>query len=169
MKNKLLYSLLILQIIFFACWIGFNEHILRSTASKIIILETVPVDPRDFLSGNYFILNYSFSRFNAKVQEKNFDEKKKTVYLVLKNDGEYFKEEYITTSKPAVSGDEIFIRGKRNSKWSKIADYGIGRYYINEKRIEPKRTDKVDVEVAVNRYGVARVSKVFVNGEEFRQ
>ena len=51
---------LILQLLFFAAWGGFLLSS-RNSDSPEFYLETVPVDPRDLISGTYVALTYDLA------------------------------------------------------------------------------------------------------------
>ena len=61
-RNKiLLLAVVIFQLVFFSGWYLLESAKLSDPKSKVILVRIVPVDPRDFISGNYMILNYEFS------------------------------------------------------------------------------------------------------------
>ena len=60
-KNKLLFLVVAIQALFFIGWYYLEYNKLHNPSSKVILVKTIPVDPRDYLSGNYFTLRYEFS------------------------------------------------------------------------------------------------------------
>ncbi|MSU71171.1 MAG: DUF2157 domain-containing protein [Opitutus sp.] len=52
-----------LQVALLVGWVGYHEW--NRTTAPTILLETVPVDPRDLLRGDYMILSYKISRVPA--------------------------------------------------------------------------------------------------------
>lgn len=171
-KKIILLVALGVQILFFGGWILQNEINISENRTTKILLRAVPADPRNLISGNYFILSYDFSTMKTWKRELSkydwnwdmvdFDENKKTIYLVMKSDGDYYVPKYFTSKKPVnLEADEVFLKGR--NAWR--SDFGIGRFYINENTIEPKVEDKIEVLVAVSKDGTARILQVYVNDE----
>jgi len=157
-----------LQVIFFISWSLSEESKLSNPKAKTILLETMPVDPRDYLSGNYFTLSYAI-RMSGKFQEnrKNRNFGNKSIFAVLKKQGNYYVPDYISLDKPEkVRGDQAVIKGQMNG-WD--ISYGIEKYFINENTKTPARSDKVDVLVNVDEDGSVRIIKLYVNDREFNQ
>jgi uncharacterized membrane-anchored protein len=135
---------------------------------KTVLLETVPVDPRDFLRGDYVILRYKISDLDLrKIQsEKPYYRRGETVYVKLEPKGKFWEAVAIKTKKP-LSGEGLFIKGK--VQYPQLAvNYGIESYFVPEgegKDIEQSmRGNKspVEVEVLVDSSGNALIKKVTV-------
>lgn len=169
-KNKLLFLVVAIQILFFTGWYCLEHSRLHNPSSKVILVKTIPVDPRDYLSGNYLTLRYEFTdlwRFKSKnknIQEASNNE----IYTVLKKDGSWYVPDYISLEKPLVRDDQIAIKGKYTGSFGRI-EYGIEKYFINENTKEPKREDKVEVLLTVGDDFTARIKGLIVNGTEFQQ
>jgi uncharacterized membrane-anchored protein len=97
------------------------------------LLETLPVDPTDFLRGDYVELDYEISdigRFiHREGSQKDYDAEDSEIYvsLTLDDDG--------IASVSGVSAERpsgLYLKG-RVSGWNKNScDYGLGVYYIPE-------------------------------------
>jgi len=166
-KNKLLLIVAILQISFFICWYWLENNKLQNPKSQEILVKTTPLDPRDYLSGNYFILNYEISNINNYKDNKKIDKSKSTeIYAVLKKDKEWFVADYITINRPKVREDQVAIKGTINPDSANII-FGIEKYFINENTNEPNRDKKIEVLLIIGDDYSARIKAVLVDGVEF--
>ena len=52
-----------LQVLFLLGWAAYHER--ERASATVVLLETVPVDPRDLLRGDYMILGYKIGRVPA--------------------------------------------------------------------------------------------------------
>jgi uncharacterized membrane-anchored protein len=169
-KNKLLLLVVIIQVLFFIGWYCLEHNKLYNPESKTIMVKTVPVDPRDYLSGNYLTLRYEFNdlwRFKGKsrnIKEASGNE----IYAVLKKDGSWYVPDYVSLERPLVRDDQVVIKGKYTGNFGFI-EYGVEKYFINENTKEPKREDKVEVILIVGDDLTARIKSVMINGSEFMQ
>jgi uncharacterized membrane-anchored protein len=146
-----------------------------------VTLATRPVDPRDFLRGDYVVLNYDISSVNAgELKDKPAEGKASTVYLKLApKDGVYVPLSVHGEPVP-VAGDEVLLRGRVNYGTNcgvgsrSFCDtlqmkYGIERYFVPEgegREIEKARNQgKVTVVAAVTREGRAAIKRLLVDGK----
>ena len=169
-KNKLIFLTAVMQILFFVGWYCVEYNKLHNPASQTIIVKTVPVDPRDYLSGNYLTLRYEFSdlwHFEGKNQSITEASDNKEIYAVLKKDGSHHVPDYISLEKPLVRDDQVVIKGKYMVNSGGI-EYGIEKYFINENTKEPKREDKVEVILVVGEDLTTRIKNLLVNDHEFK-
>jgi uncharacterized membrane-anchored protein len=180
-KNKLIFLIATIQVLFFSSWYYLESKKLNEPTSKIILVKTVPVDPRDFLSGNYFILSYEFSNFEnyANQSEKirtsgekiqallldgdQYKNNETEIYVVLKKNNLWYIPDYFSLEKPSIKDDEVLIKGKYNPYIKSIA-YGIEKFFINENRKEPKMGDKVEVTLIVGNDLTPKIKNVIING-----
>lgn len=128
------------------------QAVYTHVTGKTVVLQTVPVDPYDFLRGYYQVLSYDISRVDNLKELPGWDElaggnsdgylpQGKTVYVVLeKPTGEEEKEGKPLAWKPmAVSAtlpedlpeNQIGIKGRSNG-WQ--IEYGLETYYMPEDR-----------------------------------
>jgi uncharacterized membrane-anchored protein len=156
-----------------------RARVLRDGAE--VTLATRPVDPRDFLRGDYVVLNYDISSVNAgELKDKPAEGKASTIYLKLvPKDGVYVPLSVYGEPVP-VAGDEVLIRGRVNYGTNcgvgsrSFCDtlqmkYGIERYFVPEgegREIEKARNQgKVTVVAAVTREGRAAIKRLLVDGK----
>jgi uncharacterized membrane-anchored protein len=126
--------------------------------AQTVLLQVVPVDPRDLLRGDYVTLGYAFSRTPPGKYQPG-----QAVFatLVPDNDGRHYRAgEFLYTSP--TSG--IFIRGTEEAHGR--ATYGIESYYVEEgkghdyERAVGER--RLWAEVAIERGGNAVLRRLVV-------
>ncbi|PID20822.1 hypothetical protein CSV61_12605 [Sporosarcina sp. P3] len=112
-RNLFLVALIIPIILLFAMtW----KPLYTLNTGKTITLETVPVDPRDILYGDYVSLQFAIEEFSKELLDpaliKEFSKHqtgKLTVYAVLKQeDGDLYGLKTVTHQKP---NDGLFLKG----------------------------------------------------------
>ncbi|MDR1979005.1 MAG: GDYXXLXY domain-containing protein [Synergistaceae bacterium] len=114
------------------------------------LLETRPIDPRDFLRGDYVTLGYVISDIpDALFSEDKFPEHEgeTPVYVTLALDDKGIAS--VSRASFSRPSDGLYIRGRLN--WWNV-DYGIGVYYVPEgtgREIEDAMRDE-DVKVLAN-------------------
>ena len=127
-----------------------------------VLLETVPVDPRDLLLGDYVILNYKIAQI-PKEYKFGYNEQ---VYVSLDIDSNNIANlNKITYNKP--SGG-TFIKGKTGRcntttpffKTGRCINFGIESYYVKEgtgKELENDLQNGALVRVLIDRNGRSKV------------
>ena len=147
------------QILLLLALIGGKEYTLNTGTT--VVLQTVPVDPRSLLQGDFVVLEYEISTrpgFLARLSPGT------TVYVSLVERGDVWEALGYSTNKP--SSSEVFIKGAVDRRG--LLDFGIGTYFVPEGTghiIE--RARDVKVEVAVDSRGNAVIRRVLVDGEPF--
>jgi uncharacterized membrane-anchored protein len=166
-KNKILFLIVLLQTAFFISWFFHEASKLKDPQAKTILVKTIPVDPRDLISGNYFTLNYEFSNsWNFNKQWLGNDKIGTEVYAVLKQQDQWFVPDYLSFSKPKLREGQAAIKGKV-AQYSRI-EYGVEKFFISENQKAPNsRTDKVEVMLAIDENLNAKIKNLLVNGKEF--
>ena len=140
--------------------IGLREVALRTGTE--VVLQTVPVDPRSLLQGDYAILDYEIARLPDWMDGFSAD---RIVYVVLQEEREAWTSSAYTDERSRVAG-EVFIQGRIDRRGH--ADFGIGTYFVLEgtgRIIE--RAQDVKVVVSVDEYGNAVIKHVLVDGKPF--
>jgi uncharacterized membrane-anchored protein len=151
-----------------------KEQTLRT--GRMVVLETVPVDPRDFLRGDYVILRYKLSSLDLN----QIESKKKwyryhpgeRIYVKLEPKGKFWQAVAIYEKKDGTING-LFIKGKVMKCYyaTKLLEvnYGIESYFVPEgegRDIEKKmRGNKgsVSVEVVVDSSGNALIKRVYID------
>ncbi|MDR1516139.1 MAG: GDYXXLXY domain-containing protein [Synergistaceae bacterium] len=100
-----------------------------------VLLETLPVDPTDFLRGDYVLLDYKIEDVDDFVNQDewdaDYDRQGRESYVSLALDaGGVASVTAVSDERP--SG--LYIKGRVKERWSDsfICDYGLGVYYIPE-------------------------------------
>jgi uncharacterized membrane-anchored protein len=151
-------------------------------AGSEVTLQTRPVDPRDFLRGDYVVLNYEISNLPAGELKDTPSQGRGTpvfVKLARKDDGVY--QAVSVHSEPVpVAGGEVLIRGRVasgatcGSNHRVFCDrlritYGIERYFVPQdegKEIERSRNQgKVSIVAAVTPAGRAAIKRLLLDGK----
>ena len=147
------------QLVFLIGFIVVKEADLRIGTE--VVLQTVPVDPRSLLQGDYAILDYEIANLPSYPQLEVGD----TVYVGLRRGSEIWTASGYTVARSGVVGD-IFIKGRVDRRGH--ADFGIGTYFVPEGtgRIV-ERADDVKVVVNVDGDGNAAIKDLLVDGDPF--
>lgn len=163
-KYQLLFAVIFLQILFFVIWSWTEVAKLSNPKSQIILVKTLPVDPRNLISGNYLTLRYDFSdlwQFENNAKYANNGEKQ--FYVVLKQEGKYYVKDYLINAKPLIRKDQVVLKVKYVDNYSQL-EFGIEKFFINENMAQPKMNDKIEVELVIDEDGSAKIKRVMVNG-----
>ncbi len=155
MKTKLWLSLAIAaQLSYLGSTIGY--HHLRLKTGTRVLLKTEPVDPSSVFRGRYVTLNYEISTLpqNLLVRQKAANLKEEdVVYVVLTQDGPYWKPVSVHTRRPSAG---TFLRGKVTGRWNSVREvdeqirvqirvrYGIETFFLSEAaadRLEHKQEE----------------------------
>ena len=126
------------QLLFFAAW---GAYLLssRNTASPEFYLETVPVDPRDPISGTYVALDYAISRPQAGECAEILNSAV-SFYVKLDNTGK--TAQTAAGPVPVYEAVDCARDTRRQEGWARAgiqsvfggytAKYGIERFFLNE-------------------------------------
>ena len=151
------------QLVFLLGFIAVKEVSLRTGTE--VVLQTVPVDPRSLLQGDYAILDYEIADLPRFMQDDPIGE---TVYVVLyelvTQGPEVWRARSYEYDRPPAT--RVFIKGRIDSRGR--LDFGIGTYFVPEGTghiIE--RAQDVKVVVKLDADGNAIIKEVLVDGEPF--
>ena len=150
------------QLLFLIGFIGIRETALFTGTE--VVLQTVPVDPRSLLQGDYAILDYEIADLPEYLQQQQLSVGN-TVYVALEEEQGVWKAAEHTLNRSNVDGD-VFIKGRIDDRGR--LDFGIGTYFVPEGtgRIIERGQD-VRVVVSVDDDGNAVIKDVLVDGEPF--
>lgn len=161
-----------LWMVIIAAFVLSKEYTLRTGTE--VLLKTRPVDPRDLFRGDYVILSYDISRFDAGDMRaslvRHFREGDR-VYVTLDTDAQYASIKQVHYDSPR---GEIFLKGRvaRVRGDQVTITYGIESYFVPEgegRQIERRRNrGKVDVLAAVDRGGNVMIKELLLDNEEVR-
>ena len=148
------------QLVFLIGFIGIRETALFSGTE--VVLQTVPVDPRSLLQGDYAILDYEIATLPGYMETRGIGE---TVYVELRRGSNVWTARDYSIS-PSNCDGETCIKGRIDERGR--LDFGIGTYFVPEgtgRIIE--RAQDVQVVVSVDDAGNAVIKDVLVDGEPF--
>ena len=154
------WAIVAAQVLFLVGFIVVREAALSD--GREVTLQTVPVDPRSLLQGDYAILDYEIARLPEFLQHLQEGDR---VYVVLREEGEVWGSESYTIVRSHVD-DDLFIRGRVDRPGH--LDFGISTYFVPEgsgRIIE--RAEDVKVVVNVDEDGYAAIKEVLVDGKPF--
>lgn len=148
------------QVVLLLGMVGFKEFTLRTGTT--VVLQTVPVDPRSLLQGDYVVLRYEISRLPDRY--RSFD-RGQDVDVLLSEGKDVWQATYYARSAPREG--TVFIKGTVDDRGS--LDFGIGTYFVPEGTGRPiERSRDVKVKVSVDRFGHAVIKELLVDGEPFK-
>jgi uncharacterized membrane-anchored protein len=146
-----------------------------------VTLATRPIDPRDFLRGDYVMLNYDISTLPAgNLENAPASGRNAPIYVKLAPKGGVYAAVSLHLEPVAVTGSEVLILGHVANGTTCGADeqsfcstltlkYGIERYFVPEgegRGIErANREGKVAVVAAVTKAGHAAIKQLLIDGQ----
>jgi len=159
-------------------WLIVDRAMLLS-GGKEISLDVVPVDPRDFLRGDYVVLSYDISRLNQSEFDGDSDfDSGDSIYVSLEPDGDSWRAQEIFHEEP--SGG-LFLRGtvkrRRDGSGDCNADrcqvltveYGLERFFVPEgqgRDLETLRNDqKMRVIASVGENGRSALKRLLIDNQ----
>lgn len=186
-SRKFFYLVVVFWLLIFSGFIAYREYTLQT--GREVLLKTVPVDPRDLFRGDYVTLRYDISTLNlsdGQAEDANYMNytNNARIYLALQLKDGYGVPKKLYKNPP---GGELFIKGRAkgityersrdNASMLPVhrlrVEYGIESYFLPEGlggEIERQRRDdkKIDVLIAVDRFGNAAIKKILIDGNEFK-
>ncbi|MBP2487226.1 GDYXXLXY domain-containing protein [Rhizobium leguminosarum] len=177
-KGYLLSAIIVagLQTLILGTIIQSRASILSNGAE--VLLKTAPVDPRDFLRGDYVVLNYDISSVPVQTVSGGIPaevgERVLWVRLKKQEDGFWTVTESSFHELPPQPETVIlrslpFYSGALAAGDNMRVEYGIERYYVPEgkgKPIEEARNDgNVAISVRVSAAGSAQIRSLLVDGK----
>ncbi len=180
MKTKLLFFIVALQVAWVAGTIAVQERALRS--GEVVHLETMPVDPRDLLRGDYVILNYKISTLPVSLFPEewqtnlaNSELEGRDVYVLLEKRGEFHEVVSASlepvedaTQRPQLRGTiQHTWRDRNQTNGTVRVEYGLERYYVEEGTGNPR--GKLTVDVSVPASGRGLIKQVYVEGVPYAE
>jgi len=157
------------------------RHAYTLKTGQPVMLETAPVDPWSPLRGQYVSLSYKISMLReGEVAFSGAPYRDgQRVWVTLRKGDPYWSAVSVSGVKPAVATGEVAVLGTVQwMSWNGRANlrgpaevsvrYGIEQFYVPEGQgedIERERRN-LTVEVRVDSFGRAALSRVFVDGRE---
>ncbi|MCR4263338.1 MAG: GDYXXLXY domain-containing protein [Candidatus Roizmanbacteria bacterium] len=146
--------------------IGYKQ--LTIATGTTVLLETVPVDPRDVFRGDYVTLNYVISDYDSIPFEDNaiepYVQSGDTIYVVLRLENGIGVPQYKTLTRP---DSQLYIKGRvtgyESDYTSYSIEYGIESYFVPEGKgrdIERMRGRNLYAQVSVDKNGNAVITDI---------
>lgn len=151
------------QLLFYTAW-AVQLHTAHEGA-RVVWLETLPVDPRDYLSGHYVALALSIHEpgnlpcAELRPGAEFFIELAPSTRTVTTDQGEVALWRAAACRPRAESGDGVWARGTVDPQrpWRPLK-YGVERFYVNEgSSLRYAAMGDVVAKVSVSRSGSMRV------------
>ena len=179
-KPALFGAVVLIQCALLALMVADRTQILRGGVE--VTLQTRPVDPRDFLRGDYVVLGYDISQVPAgTLQNQPAPSRNPLVYVKLapNNDGVYTAVS-VHAAPVAVTSPEVLIQGhvaygtSCGTNYRAFCEkltirYNLEKYFVPEgegKKLEQARNQqKVRVVAAVLPSGRAAIKRLLLDGE----
>ena len=155
----LFFAVVAVQVIGLVVFAGVRQVAL--TQGQEVTLQTVPVDPRSLLQGDYAILDYEVADLPPWLDDRPAGA---AVYVILRECGDVWCAARHDTRRP--DSGEVFIRGKIDDR--QRLDFGIGTFFVPEGtgHIVENASD-VKVVVSLDERGNAVIKELLVDGAPF--
>jgi uncharacterized membrane-anchored protein len=169
----------VIQVALIAAMVADRVQILRTGTE--MTLQTRPIDPRDFLRGDYVVLGYDISTVSAgELKDQPATGKGTTVFVKLAPNGDGFYEAVSVHATPvAVNPPEVLIRGHVTygtncGRYGRAfcdklqMRYNLESYFVPEgegRKLEQARNQrKLTIVAAVTPAGRAAIKRLLVDG-----
>jgi uncharacterized membrane-anchored protein len=170
----------LIQVALIALMVADRMLILRTGIE--VTLQTRPVDPRDFLRGDYVVLNYDISSVpTGELKDTPVSGSGMFVFVKLapKADG-FYQAVSVHRAAVAVAPGEALIRGRVTSRSncgqdrqvfcsSVQLDYGLEKFFVPQgegRELEKARNDgKIAIVAAVTPGGRAAIKRLLLDGK----
>jgi uncharacterized membrane-anchored protein len=178
-KAVLFGAAALIQVALIAAMVADRVEILRTGTE--VMLQTRPIDPRDFLRGDYVVLGYDISTVSAgELKDQPADGRGATVFVKLAPNSDGFYQAVSAHAAPvAVNAPEVLIRGHvtsgincgRNAR--AFCDrlqmrYNLEKYFVPEgeglKLEQARNQRKLTIVAAVTPEGRAAIKRLLIDG-----
>jgi uncharacterized membrane-anchored protein len=161
----------LIQIVLIGLMVVDRVMILRTGTD--VTLQTRPLDPRDFLRGDYVVLGYDISTVPiTAVKDERLPGSCSPVFVKLAPNRDGFYEAISAHAAPVdVTRPEVLIRGRFTGTLGRalLVRYGIERYFVPEgegRKLEDARNQrKLTIVAAVAPTGRAAIKRLLIDGE----
>src|SRR5258708_24005174 len=160
----------LIQIALIGLMVADRVMILRTGVD--VTLQTRPLDPRDFLRGDYVVLGYDISSVPAgALKDEGLARPGAPIFVKLAPNRNGLYEAISVHARPVdVANPEVLIRGHVVSSGLTLqVRYGIERYFVPEgegRKLESARNQrKLIVVAAVAPTGRAAIKRLLIDGE----
>jgi uncharacterized membrane-anchored protein len=164
------FAVVALQVLFLVGLVAYKESTLRS--GREVVLQALPVDPRDPFRGDFVILRYVISTLDTRAMASDGPFATGDIVYVRMQDRQPAADAVGVRRVPPQDWD-LFIRGTvtgvRDGGLVLEVQYGIESYFVPEgKGLELQRAQDIKAVVAVDSSGRAILKRLIVDGEVFQ-
>jgi uncharacterized membrane-anchored protein len=149
-------------------WAGYHEWN-RATAATVL-LETVPVDPRDLLRGDYMILSYKISRVPKPAETSADPSRPREIWVTLRQSGRFHEVAATSWTAPRqTDGSLVTVRGRTHGPGNGgtlSVVYDIEKFFVPEGRGEPEFSEMV-VEATVSARRRLGIKRLLLDGQPY--
>ena len=131
------------------------------TQGKEVSLQTIPVDPRSLLQGDYAILDYEIAELHEHLEDRPVGTE---IFVVLQECGDIWcgSRQSVREPKPT----NVYIRGRIDDRGR--INFGIGTFFVPEGTGHiVERAQDVKVVVSLSSTGNAVIKEVMIDGRAF--
>ena len=155
----LLFAVVAAQVIGLVVFASVRE--VAVTQGREVTLQTIPVDPRSLLQGDYAILDYEIAELHEWLRDRSAGSE---VFVVLRECGDIWCGSQQSPREPRFS--DVYIRGRVNDRGR--IDFGIGTFFVPEGTGHiVERARDVKVVVSLSASGNAVIKTVLIDGAPF--
>ncbi|MBI4342022.1 MAG: GDYXXLXY domain-containing protein [Candidatus Omnitrophica bacterium] len=147
-----------------------NHEVALRTGQELV-LDTVPVDPRDLFRGDYVVLSYPMSTLDLSSVPNDLPvpQRGQLVYVELVTEAGRTVPRRVYARRPASAS--MVLRGRIRSAYTRQVqvEYGIESFFVPEGRGRPLETARggaLQVVAAVDRSGRAVIKSLRLNGKD---
>lgn len=147
-----------------------TERVHLLTTGREIVLDVVPVDPRDLFRGDYVRLGYPAERVPAAMFAEPQGKRGTPVYVVLAQDaaGKWQPVRAQAKLPTGLAQGEVVFQATVGGQGTGTVDFGIGTYFVPEnegRKIEKQIAGKqVQIRVAVSPTGKPAIKGMLIGG-----
>lgn len=149
-------------------WAGYNEW--NRTTAPTILLETMPVDPRDLLRGDYMILSYKISRVPVPVGSAGEVYAGREIWVLLRQNGRVHEVAGTSWTRPDdLDPGTVLIRGRTQERaegGSVRVGYGIEKFFVPEGKGTPQFKEMI-IEATVSPRQELGIKRMLLDGQSY--
>ena len=164
------FAVVALQVLFLVGLVAYKETTLRS--GREVVLQTLPVDPRDPFRGDFLILRYVISTLPTRAIESDGPFATGDVVYVRLQDRQPVADA-VGVRRASAQDWDLFMRGTvtgvQDGGQVLEVQYGIESYFVPEgKGLVLQRARDIKAIVAVDASGRAILKRLIVDGKVFQ-
>lgn len=166
------FAVVAAQLLLLGAYVVWRFYVLQT--GQMVLLQTMPVDPRDLIRGDYIWLRYEISELDLdRVQSDRAEYRdRERIYVVVERGDPHWQVVRISSTRPQVTGpDQAFLQATVQWQYPDdrvlFVEYGIESFFVPEGQGRPieEAREPLDVFVVVDRFGMPTIQQVYFRGE----